>query len=57
MGGRSTCTMLYGHIETPEERVDHMIRLRGLQDETGGFTAFIPLAYQVENNQLRGLPR
>ena len=57
MGGRSTCTMLYGHIETPEERVDHMIRLRGLQDETGGFTAFIPLAYQVENNQLRGLPK
>jgi aminodeoxyfutalosine synthase len=49
--------MLYGHIETPEERVDHMLRLRALQDETGGFNAFIPLAYQVENNQLRGLPK
>ena len=57
LGGRSTSTMLYGHIETDEERVDHMLRLRALQDETGGFTAFIPLAYQVENNQLKGLPK
>lgn len=57
MGGRSTSTMLYGHIETDEERVDHILRLRGLQDETGGFTAFIPLAFQVENNRLSRLPR
>jgi aminodeoxyfutalosine synthase len=55
LGGRSTSTMLYGHIETPEERVDHMLRLRALQDETGGFTAFIPLAFQVENNDLKGI--
>jgi len=57
MGGRSTATMLYGHIETPEERVDHMIRLRELQDETRGFTAFIPLAFQVDNNALKNLPK
>lgn len=57
LGGRSTATMLYGHIETDEERVDHMLRLRALQDETGGFTAFIPLAFQVENNRLSYLPR
>ncbi len=57
MGGRSTSTMLYGHSETDEERVDHMLRLRALQDETGGFTAFIPLAYQVENNALKDIPR
>jgi aminodeoxyfutalosine synthase len=57
MGGRSTSTLLYGHIETDEERVDHMLRLRELQDETGGFTAFIPLAFQVENNGLKGIPK
>jgi len=57
MGGRSTATMLYGHIETAEERVDHMVRLRALQDETRGFTAFIPLAFQVDNNALKGLPK
>jgi aminodeoxyfutalosine synthase len=57
IGGRSTSTMLYGHIETDEERVDHMLRLRALQDETGGFTAFIPLAFQVDNNRLSGLPK
>ncbi len=57
LGGRSTATMLYGHIETDEERVDHMLRLRALQDETGGFTAFIPLAFQVENNRLSHLSR
>ena len=56
MGGRSTCTMLYGHIETVEERVDHLLRLRALQDETGGFTAFIPLAFQAGNNRLSSLP-
>jgi aminodeoxyfutalosine synthase len=57
MGGRSTATMLYGHIETDEERVDHMLRIRGLQDETGGFTAFIPLAFHSEGNALSHLPK
>ncbi len=52
MGIRSNCTMLYGHIERPEHKVDHLLRLRGLQDETGGFNAFIPLAYHPENNYL-----
>jgi aminodeoxyfutalosine synthase len=44
--------MLYGHIETLEERMDHMLRLRTLQDETGGFFSFIPLAFQPDNNEL-----
>ena len=48
--------MLYGHIETAEERVDHMLRARALQDETGGFQAFIPLAFHPDNNQMRKLP-
>lgn len=52
LGGQSTCTMLYGHIESPEDRVDHLSQLRKLQDETHGFTAFIPLAYQPGDNQL-----
>lgn len=52
MGGRSTCTMLYGHVETPADRVDHLRQLRALQDETKGFTGFIPLAYQPENNRI-----
>jgi aminodeoxyfutalosine synthase len=56
MGLRSTCTMLYGHIETAEERVDHMLRLRALQDETGGFTAFIPLAFQAEHTAMAHVP-
>ena len=46
MGGRSTCTMLYGHIETLEQRVDHLRLLRELQDETGGFTGFVPFAFE-----------
>ncbi|MEY2547632.1 MAG: aminodeoxyfutalosine synthase [Verrucomicrobiota bacterium] len=46
MGGRSTCTMLYGHIETIEQRVDHLRQLRELQDETGGFTGFVPFAFE-----------
>jgi aminodeoxyfutalosine synthase len=46
MGGRSTCTMLYGHIETIEQRVDHLRQLRQLQDETGGFTGFVPFAFE-----------
>ncbi|HVR11714.1 MAG TPA: aminofutalosine synthase MqnE [Thermoanaerobaculia bacterium] len=52
MGIRSNCTMLYGHVEKPEHKVDHLLRLRNLQDETGGFNAFIPLAYHPENNYL-----
>lgn len=52
MGGRSTCTMLYGHVESPADRVDHLRQLRALQDETRGFTGFIPLAYQPENNRI-----
>jgi aminodeoxyfutalosine synthase len=56
MGMRSNVTMLYGHIETAAERVDHMIRARALQDETGGFQAFIPLAFHPDNNQMRKLP-
>lgn len=52
LGGRSTCTMLYGHVESLEDRVDHLSRLRDLQDETGGFTGFIPLAYQPDNNNI-----
>jgi aminodeoxyfutalosine synthase len=52
LGGRSTCTMLYGHVESAEDRVDHLRRLRALQDETGGFVGFVPLPYQPENNQL-----
>jgi aminodeoxyfutalosine synthase len=55
MGGRSTCTMLIGHVEKDQHRVDHMRRLRELQDETGGFTAFVPLAFHPENNKLSHL--
>jgi aminodeoxyfutalosine synthase len=46
MGGRSTCTMLYGHIETLAQRVDHLRQLRELQDETGGFSGFVPFAFE-----------
>ena len=49
LGLRSTCTMLYGHVETYEERIDHLLRLREQQDRTGGFVAFIPLAFHPEN--------
>ena len=56
LGMRSNVTMLYGHIETHAERVDHMLRARALQDETGGFQAFIPLAFHPDNNQMRKLP-
>jgi len=52
MGGRSTCTMLYGHVESLADRVDHLRQLRALQDETRGFTGFVPLAYQPENNEI-----
>ena len=56
LGMRSNVTMLYGHIETHEERIDHMLRVRALQDETGGFQAFIPLAFHPDNNQMHKLP-
>jgi len=58
MGGRSTCTMLYGHIETTHHRVDHLRRLRELQDETGGFTGFIPFAFEPDGARpaLQGIP-
>jgi aminodeoxyfutalosine synthase len=52
MGGRSTCTMLYGHIETWEQRVDHLRQLRELQDETGGFTGFVPFAFEPQTTIL-----
>jgi aminodeoxyfutalosine synthase len=56
LGLRSNATMLYGHIETVEERVDHMLRIRALQEETGGFQTFIPLAFHPEGNALMKLP-
>ena len=52
LGGRSTCTMLYGHIESLEDRVDHLRQLRALQDQTGGFVGFVPLPYHPANNQI-----
>jgi cyclic dehypoxanthinyl futalosine synthase len=52
LGGRSTCTMMFGHIETLAERVEHLERLRQLQDETGGFTAFIAWTFQPENTDM-----
>lgn len=56
LGMRTNVTMLYGHIETFEERIDHMLRIRALQDETGGIQAFIPLAFHPDNNPMRKLP-
>ena len=53
MGIKSNCTILYGHVETFAERIDHLIQLRELQDETGGFLALIPLEYQVGYTKLR----
>jgi len=52
LGGRSTCTMLYGHVESLADRVDHLRQLRALQDETHGFVGFVPLAYQPEDNNI-----
>ena len=60
LGLKSNCTMLYGHIEKPYHRIDHLIRLRELQDETGGFQTFIPLAFHPENTKLgaeRNIPK
>ena len=56
LGIATNCTMLYGHIETQDERVDHLIRLREQQDKTGGFLAFIPLAFHPANTELADLP-
>jgi aminodeoxyfutalosine synthase len=52
LGIRSNCTMLYGHVETYEDRIAHLSMLRDLQDETGGFLAYIPLAYHPDHNEL-----
>jgi aminodeoxyfutalosine synthase len=52
LGIRSNCTMLYGHVETMADRVEHLAMLRQLQDETGGFLAYIPLAYHPDDNEL-----
>ncbi len=57
IGLKSNCTMLYGHIETAEDRVDHLVRLRTLQDETGGFVTFIPLAFHPDNTPLHHIPK
>jgi aminodeoxyfutalosine synthase len=57
MGFKSNATMLYGHVENEEDRVDHLLKLRALQDETGGFQAFIGLAFHPENTQLDHLPQ
>ncbi len=54
LGIKTNATMLYGHIETYEDRVDHLIKLRGLQNETGGFQAFVPLAYHPKGNDVGG---
>jgi len=56
-GLRSNATMLYGHVETEEERVDHLVKLRELQDETHGFVAFIPLAFHPDNTALSHIPK
>src|SRR5215204_2060536 len=56
LGGRSTCTMMFGHVETLAERVEHLERLRQLQDETGGFTAFICWTFQPENTAMADVP-
>ena len=57
MGERSTCTMLYGHVETMAQRIDHLRRLRELQDETHGFTALVPFAFEPQHNRLTHLGR
>lgn len=57
MGGRSTATMLYGHIETVGHRIDHLRQLRELQDETGGFTGFVPFAFEPQTEILAHVPR
>jgi aminodeoxyfutalosine synthase len=56
LGLHSNCTMLYGHVETEVDRVDHLVKLRTLQDDTRGFQTFIPLAFHPENTALHHLP-
>jgi cyclic dehypoxanthinyl futalosine synthase len=56
LGGRSTATMMFGHVETLAERIEHLERLRQLQDETGGFTAFICWTFQPEHTDMADLP-
>jgi aminodeoxyfutalosine synthase len=56
LGFKTNATMLYGHIENDEDRVDHLLKLRAVQDETGGFQTFIPLAFHPENTALDHLP-
>jgi cyclic dehypoxanthinyl futalosine synthase len=57
VGLRTTATMMFGHIETVEERLEHLMRVRNLQDETGGFTAFIPWPFQPDNTAFADLPK
>lgn len=57
LGLKSNCTMLYGHIETGEDRVDHLVKLREVQDKTGGFVTFIPLAFHPDNTALHHIPK
>ncbi|HSE49058.1 MAG TPA: aminofutalosine synthase MqnE, partial [Terriglobales bacterium] len=57
IGLKSNATMLYGHVENDEDRVDHLLKLRALQDETGGFQTFIPLAFHPDNTPLQHLPK
>ncbi|MEZ6126809.1 MAG: aminofutalosine synthase MqnE [Planctomycetaceae bacterium] len=57
LGLRSNATMLYGHIEEPRHRIDHLLQLRNLQDETGGFQTFIPLAFHPDNTELSNLQK
>ncbi len=57
LGLHSNATMLYGHIDKPVHRIDHMIRLRELQDETGGFQTFIPLAFHPDNSEMAHIPK
>src|SRR5581483_6967668 len=57
LGLKSNATMLYGHVENDEDRVDHLLKLRALQDQTHGFQTFIPLAFHPENTALRHLPK
>jgi cyclic dehypoxanthinyl futalosine synthase len=56
LGGKSTATMMFGHVETLEERIEHLERVRQLQDETGGFTAFICWTFQPENTDMSHIP-
>ncbi len=57
LGLKSNCTMLYGHLENDEDRVDHLLRLRQVQDDTGGFVTFIPLAFHPDNTPLQHIAR